>query len=234
MIDLDQHEWRITVGYDDSTEDPLVEYSDFELIDFRDHYRKWGSSYGPDCILDCTFEDDYEACEDRPGEHTNHPTRHEFKPNASIVAYLDFMGGSSAGIRWYIIGGTCSLPGYEAMYDTREGRDPAGVLVWEGRDEGGFWEWLSHRDNAAKTSIEQANEQLDTYVKAVLDEYNHWASGDTYWFQIERLNSEGDYEDFESCGGYYGWDHAKCGLIEMGIPEDIVKAEDWELIEAPY
>lgn len=236
--DLDQHEWKVTVGWDDSTEDPLAEYSDFELIDFRDHYRKW-SSYGPNSILDCVFEDDEGACEQRPEEHTgdffnsDHPTRHEFQPNASIVAYLDFQGGSSAGIRWYLSEGTCSIPGYEALYDFND-HEPSGVLVWEGKDEGGFWEWMKHRDNAAKTSIEQANEQLDTYVRAVLEDYSHWASGNTYWFRIERLNDDGDYDELDSCGGYYGWDHMKEGLTDMGMPENVVKAEDFELVEAGY
>ncbi len=234
MTDL--QEWKVTVGYDDALEDPFI-WTDFTLIDFR-------CRHSSDDILNCVFEDDDDICEQGLEEHTGkffrsylYMNRHEFIADSSIVGYLDFSGGSSAGIRWYLTEGTCNIPGDPALYDPNNKRfsyrQPAGVLIWNDYDGDLFWKWLKEQRNAAKQSIEQARDALDTYVIAALDEYNKWASGETYWFTVERLNGDGDYEEVDSCGGYYGWDHMKDGLSET-VPEQIVKAEDWELVEAYY
>jgi hypothetical protein len=232
--DVDLHPWRLTVGNDQDTENPLV-YTNFEFRDFSEQRSSWepGAS-----ILDCTHE--YGGgwcCNNQPDMHDHYVRQdmesiddlHEYLPNESIVAYLHYMGGGSAGIRWYITGGSCLIPGFGFTPD--KDSYPAAVLVWED-GELGFWKWLDEQDDPVKMSINIASERLDAYVKSVIEEYSMWASGDTYWIMLERLKGD-DYEEVDSCGGFIGWDQVKDHL-SCWLSEEEIAQEDWELIEKYY
>lgn len=236
--DLDLRTWRLTVGHDQDTEDPLV-YTDFEFKDFSER-RSGYSSWEPASILDCAYEygNDY-CCNNQPDMHDHYVKQdmesiddlHEYLPSESIVAYLHYMGGSSAGIRWYVTGSSCLIPGWGFAPD--DDSYPAAVLVWK-EDELGFWKWLDEQDNSVKMSLKLASERLDAYVKSAIEEYSMWASGDTYWVMLEKVNDEGtDYDEVDSCGGFIGWDHVKSYLSDW-MPEEVIKDEDWELIENYY
>lgn len=44
-------------------------------------------------------------------------------------------------------------------------------------------------------------------IQSSADIYGYWAWGDVYWYSIEETG--------DSCGGFYGNDHEKSGLMEM-------------------
>ena len=57
-----------------------------------------------------------------------------------------------------------------------------------------------------KKRLEQAVSHLESEVSM----YDEYLRGNVYWFNI--IDSDG--EDVDSCGGYYGYDHEKSGLMD--------------------
>lgn len=50
---------------------------------------------------------------------------------------------------------------------------------------------------------------------ASMDYYQAWCTGDVYGWIIERENPDsGEWEDVDSCWGYYGWEWAKESALE--------------------
>jgi len=63
-------------------------------------------------------------------------------------------------------------------------------------------------------------ERLVTYLTDEVETYDQYISGDVYQFEI--LDENGEFED--SCGGFYGSDITKNGIL------DYVSSEDRELV----
>lgn len=64
-----------------------------------------------------------------------------------------------------------------------------------------------HRKYCPDTTIEDLERQL----KHCVETYSQYLSGDVYWFEV--VDPEG--EQIDSCGGFYGYDHEKSGLMEL-------------------
>lgn len=83
-------------------------------------------------------------------------------------------------------------------------------------------------------------------LKAEVDVYDDYLCGDVYGFTLSRLsayttiengvervnyNSDAEWEEVDSCGGYYGWDSEKSGLLEC-IPTGAERISEDELPDA--
>lgn len=80
-----------------------------------------------------------------------------------------------SNVRWALQG-----EGTRCMFDTA---DVAGILIWEGKP-----------NDIGKTYDERMR-----FFRSILGEYNEWANGEVYWYNIE--DTTGNIDD--SCGGMY-------------------------------
>lgn len=73
-----------------------------------------------------------------------------------------------------------------------------------------------------KDSVEEMVKKATERLKAEVEIYSHWANGDVYEFIIEKAEEctccgNVQWEQVDSCMGYYGWDFTESGLKEQVI-----------------
>jgi len=76
------------------------------------------------------------------------------------------------------------------------------------------------QEYGGKIVTKKLKERLVTYLTNEVETYDQYISGDVYQFEI--LDENGEFED--SCGGFYGSDITKNGIL------DYVSSEDRELV----
>lgn len=79
------------------------------------------------------------------------------------------------------------------------------------------------RETKWRTMCKPAVEWARRCIDGETDVYDDYLRGNVYWFETQRAtewDSDGDpteWEDLDSCGGYYGSDHEKSGLAESAL-----------------
>jgi hypothetical protein len=81
-------------------------------------------------------------------------------------------------------------------------------VAYATRDE--ILKWYK-RKKLNKLLIEEARNTM----QSMLETYDYYLTGSVYWYSV--VDSEG--EDIDSCGGFYGHDHEKSGLLEHAKAE---------------
>jgi hypothetical protein len=106
--------------------------------------------------------------------------------------------------------------------------------------------WLEHDeavgDGKWLTEERWRNEDCYSLTEGIRDEIDAWAEGQVFWFEVEKnvrwkvhrecLSEERDDEDYEeeeweqidSCGGYYGLENAVRGAIESNNLPPMIEA----------
>jgi hypothetical protein len=103
--------------------------------------------------------------------------------------------------------------------------------------------------HAPKGAEGLTEDKIRSHLKNEVETYNQWMSGDVYGFILRRWEeaecgdpNHGDWEDEDSCWGFYGSDHTTNGMADH-LPTGLHKHlgdmhmstievdEDWEMEE---
>jgi hypothetical protein len=107
--------------------------------------------------------------------------------------------------------------------------------------DSGHWDWgwvgviyitkeKAKKEYGWKVLNKQRIEKLEEYLRSEVETYDDYLTGNVYRYDIELP----DGEEGDSCGGYYGSDHEKSGLMEAAKHEvdyDITRRLETEGIQ---
>lgn len=101
---------------------------------------------------------------------------------------------------------------------------PAAVLSSRGHCQGDYAELLIVATPEAQAAFgwksgSRTPEQIRADMEAQRDLYSAWAWGDVYGYIVEKrcADDPDEWEDVDSCWGYYGSDFGKSGLAEAAL-----------------
>jgi len=115
------------------------------------------------------------------------------------------------------------------IYCTKE----AAKKNWGIKNGGRVWDHVVYPRN--KKNKENSltgmtlRECTEKNLKGEVKTYDHFITGNVFSFELQTKDAEGEWEDKDSCGGFYGDDHVESGLIDY-LPEEakhLVKELEW-------
>lgn len=202
-------QYRLTIGYDHDTENPISPQGLFTLHMFS---SRMGNFTNPDALLGCRFEsddedsDEFYGCGRLPFHHED--AGHEYDgPVGIFVSYFEH------GLCRYGVAGTMN-----GMPDFR----------WDGVEYAGF---LEVNENELEWWNGKTEAEREEIAATTLEEYTDWANGNCYWYSIDSFEisvcdqgeeHEVNEEYVDSCGGFIG-DKWFAEALRDAMPEDMTE-----------
>ena len=66
-----------------------------------------------------------------------------------------------------------------------------------------------------KNITKKREKQIKDYLESEVCIYDDYLTGNVYGFKVLAPNEEDEFNELDSCWGYYGYDHEKSGLMEQ-------------------
>jgi len=84
---------------------------------------------------------------------------------------------------------------------------PGVEYQWDGVRFAGVWEMdKTVQENLAHWPEEERRERTYKYCKGICSEYTDWCNGYIFYYAITVIDAQGNVEEEDSCGGYFGSD----------------------------
>lgn len=226
---------RVQIFNDEDTENPLENWDHgIQFVTLPDPSRTWSdyteptsNTYGSVAPLDFDpegFREFYnESCYDDPPRHMT-PSLRTFLNTHCAAWFLLERSGYDGTIRWW--------PSNMATDDAIRDCDAIALVS---RDMFRAWNMVPDGKPMPKGYREKAQEAL----KGVIDEYNQWAQGECYGYQVQTHNPtcldcmdpdddtpqddcDGWRDTDDACWGFIGYEYAeqeatRAGMVEAGI-----------------
>lgn len=202
-------QYRLTIGYDHHTEDPISPQGLFTLHMFSNRLNNYTD---PESLLWCRFEsddedsDDFYGCGRLPFRHED--AGHEYDgPTGVFVSYFEH--------------GLCRY----GVADTMDGMPD---FRWDGVKYAGF---LEVNEDALEWWNGMTADEREQVARDTLEEYTEWANGNCFWYDIESFEvvtcdqgerHEVNHETVDGCSGFIGYEYFAEELKEA-MPEDMTE-----------
>ena len=180
-----------------------------EQCDFTSSPREW------DNLTKCIFFGSHKHLGDNHNFDfdTKFDSRQDFIDSGADIIKKEFDGVLVKAVHLYEHSGTSISTDYSYPYDCRWDSGTIGFVVITKTDLRSNYGWKLITQKRLDSVMEDINSVMDAEINTLSD----YIGGEVYQFSIEDEN--GNEED--SCGGFYGSDITKNGILEHIDKEDI-------------
>jgi len=183
-----------------------------EYCDFAESPREW------DNLTKCIFFGNYKHIGDKHNFDfdTQFDSRQDFIDRGEDIIKKHFDAVLVKAVHLYEHSGTSISTNYGYPYDCRWDSGTIGFVVITKEDLRNEYKWKVITQKRLDSVWDNINNVMDSEIDILSD----YIGGQVYQFEI--LDENGEQED--SCGGFYGSDISKNGILEH------IDAEDRELV----
>jgi hypothetical protein len=183
-----------------------------EHCDFAESPREW------DNLTKCIFFGNYKHIGDKHDFdfNTQFDSRQDFIDRGEDIIKKHFDAVLVKAVHLYEHSGTSISTNYGYPYDCRWDSGTIGFVIITKEDLRNEYKWK----NITQKRLDSVMDNLNSVMDSEIDILSDYIGGDVYQFEI--LDENGEFED--SCGGFYGSDISKNGILEH------IDAEDRELV----
>jgi len=183
-----------------------------EHCDFAESPREW------DNLTKCIFFGNYKHIGDKHNFDfdTQFDSRQDFIDRGEDIVKKHFDAVLVKPVHLYEHSGTSISTNYGYPYDCRWDSGTIGFVIITKEDLRNEYGWKLITQKRLDSVMDNLNSVMDSEIDTLSD----YVGGQVYQFEI--LDENGEQED--SCGGFYGSDISKNGILEH------IDAEDRELV----
>jgi hypothetical protein len=183
-----------------------------EHCDFAESPREW------DNLTKCIFFGNYKHFGDNHSFdfNTEFDSREDFIDRGEDIIKEEFDAVLVKAVHLYNHSGISISTNYGYPYDCRWDSGTIGFIIITKEDLRNEYKWKNITQKRLDSVWDNINSVMDSEIETLSD----YIGGDVYQFEI--LDEKGEFED--SCGGFYGSDITKNGIL------DYVSSEDRELV----
>jgi hypothetical protein len=183
-----------------------------EHCDFAESPREW------DNLTKCIFFGNYKHLGDNHtfDFNTEFDSRQDFIDRGEDIIKKEFDAVLVKAVHLYNHSGISISTEYSGNYTCRWDSGTIGFVIITKDDLRNEYKWKNITQKRLDSVWDNINGVMDSEIETLSD----YIGGDVYQFEI--LDKNGEFED--SCGGFYGSDITKNGIL------DYVSSEDRELV----
>ena len=183
-----------------------------EHCDFAESPREWGN------LTKCIFFGNYKHFGDNHSFdfNTEFDNRQDFIERGEDIIKEEFDAVLVKAVHLYNHSGISISTEYSGNYTCRWDSGTIGFIIITKEDLRNEYKWKNITQKRLDSVWDNINSVMDSEIETLSD----YIGGDVYQFEI--LDENGEFED--SCGGFYGSDITKNGIL------DYVSSEDRELV----